>query len=267
MKKLLIVLIFLVITMPVYAQDGEEITLTTYFPAPYGDYNTLKAKKLAVGTNSIMPSKDGIINFSIIDDNASSPAGTEGSLYYSMKGSKFKYHDGSASNPWKSFSGSLPSAADKVAFRAYLGSKQDTTDDNTSFHKVNLDAEIYDEAGCFDTVNSRFRPTKKGIYYIYGQVEVDCDTGSDDIEFKVALYKNGVMVSQKMVTSHQHVQIATASIVDFIECNGVDDDIELWYWFNHKTTEYTSSPAGTKSIKGNDSTETYMCGYLIGTTS
>ncbi|MBU4313042.1 MAG: hypothetical protein KJ706_10070 [Candidatus Omnitrophica bacterium] len=46
------------------ASIAEEITLTTYYPAPNGDYVDLRAKKLGVGTNYSDSS-----TVSISDDN------------------------------------------------------------------------------------------------------------------------------------------------------------------------------------------------------
>ena len=38
---------------------AEEVTLTTYYPAPYGNYVELQATKLAVGPTVAMPINDG----------------------------------------------------------------------------------------------------------------------------------------------------------------------------------------------------------------
>ncbi|PIP67913.1 MAG: hypothetical protein CO035_06995 [Candidatus Omnitrophica bacterium CG_4_9_14_0_2_um_filter_42_8] len=40
---------------------AEDITLTTYYPAPYGNYEELQASKLAVGSSVTMPTADGNI--------------------------------------------------------------------------------------------------------------------------------------------------------------------------------------------------------------
>jgi len=52
---------------------AEEITLTTYYPAPYGAYEELRATRLAVGSAAEMPSSDGdayIGNELFVKDNA-----------------------------------------------------------------------------------------------------------------------------------------------------------------------------------------------------
>lgn len=38
---------------------AEEITLTTYYPAPFGNYEELQAEKLAIGSTTTMPTADG----------------------------------------------------------------------------------------------------------------------------------------------------------------------------------------------------------------
>jgi len=38
---------------------AEEITLTTYYPAPYGNYEELQATSLAVGSTTTVPTTDG----------------------------------------------------------------------------------------------------------------------------------------------------------------------------------------------------------------
>jgi len=51
-------ILFAVLSIGV-ASIAEEITLTTYYPAPYGNYEELQATKLAVGSATTMPSTDG----------------------------------------------------------------------------------------------------------------------------------------------------------------------------------------------------------------
>lgn len=78
---------------------AENITLTTYYPAPYGAYVELSANKLAVGENAAMPTDNGVIAF---EGLASAPAGTEGSMYYDTASDEFKYYDGSS---WQALGG------------------------------------------------------------------------------------------------------------------------------------------------------------------
>jgi hypothetical protein len=59
-NKFLAVFLFSVFVFGVSAV-AEEITLTTYYPAPYGNYEELQASKFAVGSAVTMPATDGDI--------------------------------------------------------------------------------------------------------------------------------------------------------------------------------------------------------------
>ena len=61
MKKIsraLAAILFAVLCLGI-SSIAEEITLTTYYPAPYGNYEELQATKLAVGSATTMPTTDG----------------------------------------------------------------------------------------------------------------------------------------------------------------------------------------------------------------
>ena len=58
-KHILIAVIVLAFSSLVGAQGSEEITLTTYYPAPYGDYDELTAHKMTIGTTYPVPANDG----------------------------------------------------------------------------------------------------------------------------------------------------------------------------------------------------------------
>lgn len=58
LKRFFGVFIFLLFCVAVSGM-AEEITLTTYYPAPYGNYDELQATKLAVGSSTTMPTTDG----------------------------------------------------------------------------------------------------------------------------------------------------------------------------------------------------------------
>ncbi len=42
---------------PAFCQQGESITLTTYYPSPAGIYNKLRSKKMAIGDTYYDPSQ------------------------------------------------------------------------------------------------------------------------------------------------------------------------------------------------------------------
>lgn len=82
---------------------AEELTITTYYPSPYGSYNELSTNRLRVGDSSSSLDQ-GVIQFEGLSGD---PSGGEGSLYYNDTSHKFRYKDntgwkdlGSASTGW-----------------------------------------------------------------------------------------------------------------------------------------------------------------------
>jgi hypothetical protein len=89
-----------------FAQDGDEesITITTYYPSPYGVYNELQSNKLAVGdtdddgelTAADQPNRDGDIRLKPQpDDPATWSAGEEGQFAYSQVNDELYHYNGS----------------------------------------------------------------------------------------------------------------------------------------------------------------------------
>jgi len=70
------------------ADDNEEVTLTTYYPAPYGDYTNLTV-------SGELDLDGGLLNFTPISE-PSSPA--KGAMYYDEGVDVFRYYDGAE---WK----------------------------------------------------------------------------------------------------------------------------------------------------------------------
>jgi len=92
MKRILLAILVLSVASICYAADEtEEITLTTYYPAPYGTYEQLQSNRLAIGSGAVMPTDDGVINLKPRDEPTSV---SEGDIYYNSADHEFKYHDG-----------------------------------------------------------------------------------------------------------------------------------------------------------------------------
>ncbi len=93
---------------PLGAQSPEEkLTITTYYPSPFGSYNELRARKLALG-DAEMPSRAGDMTFHLqAGDPAAWPAGKEGQASYSQQVKALFYYDGSL---WRRASGAQASA-------------------------------------------------------------------------------------------------------------------------------------------------------------
>jgi hypothetical protein len=98
---------FGLLIFPCLAQ--EEITITTYYPSPYGSYDELQSNKMAVGdvdgdgvlTASDQPNRGGAIAFeSQLGDPTTWFPGKAGELVFSSMHNSFYYYDGTN---WKEF--------------------------------------------------------------------------------------------------------------------------------------------------------------------
>ena len=58
LSRFFAVVLFVVLCMGA-SSVAEEITLTTYYPSPEGNYDELQATKLAVGSTTTIPTTDG----------------------------------------------------------------------------------------------------------------------------------------------------------------------------------------------------------------
>ncbi len=95
-KKILkITPLFFVVAFFCFAEEGEKITITTYYPSPHGVYNEMKTRKLIVGDIDEDSPERGVIRFESLN---SPPGGEEGDLYYDSFEHKFMYY---AEGSWK----------------------------------------------------------------------------------------------------------------------------------------------------------------------
>jgi len=78
MKNLLFVILVLSVVGMCYAQD-ESIELTTYYPAPYGDYDWLTADSLQVGNVGSTAGDSGSIE---LTPRSNPPTGNSGTIYF-----------------------------------------------------------------------------------------------------------------------------------------------------------------------------------------
>ena len=79
-----------------------KMELTTYYPAPFGEYQELSANKLKVGSHTTTTTavSAGATRFSDQISGLADNEGVAGDLYYDNSAKNFKYHDG---NNWKNF--------------------------------------------------------------------------------------------------------------------------------------------------------------------
>ena len=107
--------------------------------------------------------------------------------------------------------------------RAYLGSSQSIT--TATYTKVNLNTEIFDSLGEFDTANHKFTATEAGYYLISASLAWDSYVA--DHEVLLALYKNGAIIARanQAQTATTNAIIICASQIVYLAAN---DYIELY---------------------------------------
>jgi hypothetical protein len=82
LKIILVVIIFLSFPILAFTQD-ESITITTYYPSPYGSYNELATNVFQLKPQNTAPT--------------GAPSELKGKLYFDNNDNTLKYHDG---NTW-----------------------------------------------------------------------------------------------------------------------------------------------------------------------
>jgi len=99
-KLFMFFIVLLMICPSGFALDQEEITLTTYYPAPHGNYSTLQAEsfetdRIGVGSGISAPTDNGVIR---LEPRDTAPAEeVPGNIYYQNNGAspgEVKFYDG-----------------------------------------------------------------------------------------------------------------------------------------------------------------------------
>lgn len=109
MKKIAILTGLALLLLPgVFSYATEKkVTLTTYYPAPYGEYQEVKSDKIAVGSTTQQPANSGNV---VLKAQSGDPAtktgdffdGVDGEVAYSATNDNLYVYNGSA---WNSATG------------------------------------------------------------------------------------------------------------------------------------------------------------------
>lgn len=96
-------IVYFLILPACYAQAPEQITITTYYPSPYGVYQALEARRLAVGTVDAthpMPDVNNATTDGVAIFRGQGPGNptwaSDGALYYNSSSHQFRYYNGTA---------------------------------------------------------------------------------------------------------------------------------------------------------------------------
>jgi len=96
--------LFLLLICHLFIFAEESLTITTYYPSPYGSYNEVRANKMVIGdvdTNTTPSPSQGAVTFAPISEPA---AYSEGTLYYDSSEHNFKYRNDSS---WQTVGGGI----------------------------------------------------------------------------------------------------------------------------------------------------------------
>jgi hypothetical protein len=135
------------------------------------------------------------------------------------------------------------------AFSAYRNGTQGALTSGT-FTKVQLNAEEFDTANCFDsTTNYRFTPNVSGYYQINGGVSPSAFSGAF---FLAGIYKNGSLYKNGSNFPTNSAAGPTSTVSSLVYLNGTTDYVELYVIAN-----------GTPTLNGSQVADTYFNGALV----
>ena len=132
-------------------------------------------------------------------------------------------------------SGVLPD--NTPAFSATLGTTQNIS--SATLTKLNIDTEVFDTDGNFDTSTYRFTPTTAGKYLFLAQVRIEGTGANQNARIK----KNGTDVAFSISENSASTQESTHIMV-CLDMNGSSDYVELYAEQN---------TGGTKQVYGDSS--------------
>jgi len=108
------------------------------------------------------------------------------------------------------------------AFLANLSGDQTISD--SSYTKLTMNTEIFDDGGCFDSSsNYRFTPTTAGKYYVYVKGRYISQADYDNNVFNI--FKNGSNYAEARNTNRYYDTCFIGVIIDF---NGSSDYVEAY---------------------------------------
>lgn len=141
--------------------------------------------------------------------------------------------------------GQMPNAP---AFSAYRATSNQTVA-NTTFTKVQLNAEEFDTASAFDsTTNYRFTPQVPGYYQFNWLVYLSGGSGSYDCV--ASIWKNGSVAKAGLDSNSMQFALGGSAMVYL---NGSTDYVELYIY---------QASGGNKDVTASQ-VQTFLQGFLV----
>jgi hypothetical protein len=267
-KTLLAIIYTLFLMVGIASADDEEITLTTYYPAPYGEYEELSTNKLAIGPGATMPENDGVISFSPLTSGLGGTAPTEGNLgdiYFDGTDKEFKYwKQEAASGSFKSLSGETSNQA--ICFFVHRNNVDQAVAKETHT-RLMFTHQVSNVSGGFQLVDSKFVAPEDGYYVFTGSVYIGNIKNEEDFGLEIYKNENRLSIPRNDPTESSNLVCRTwfrASVgagsgdgcvitTPPIYMNGSTDYLALYVWLDDNAN---------RTVEGN--LKTWFGGYKIG---
>ena len=130
------------------------------------------------------------------------------------------------------------------AFQAYMNGNQNIA--NTTWTKLEMDAEVFDTDSKYDVSNYRFTPTVAGKYWVWGKIRYD--ETADINNAQLGFYLNGSLISK----TTQFQTVPTTSQLGITVTLDSDDYLEIWTYHDQGSaspvngnSSYPEQDAGT----------------------
>jgi hypothetical protein len=198
--------------------SGSNLGINTSSPIYPIDILSTSAMRLPVGTTAERPiaSNDGIIRYNTTLSN-----------FEGYSNNTWGLLAGSSSST--TYTGTVPVSQSNISnpyrFRAY-GSAGDTIATAT-YKKYRFNMETYDTNNNFDaTTNYRYTAPVAGVYHVSAQVLFGTLVTANQ-SYRIAIYKNGTIYSEHIVTNGSQTDYVGTNICDTVEL-AVSDYLEIY---------------------------------------
>ena len=95
--------------------------------------------------------------------------------------------------------------------------------------KIQMNSEIHDSAGAYDTSNYRFTPQTAGKYFVFSTLQFEATANSNQTpQYKSAIYKNGSTIGNAVMRGASNMRQFAVFFGRIINMNGSSDYLEAY---------------------------------------